>query len=139
MAKQRDLTDRVVAVVGATGGLGSALCTALRSRGATVITAGRSGGTDVTLDLRDCDAGSALVDHARTAHGRLDGVKCPVLWMQGTADRVYSVVNAEEEIGKFVNSADAKLSIVKGGQHFLSSTNPREVNSEAIDFINRWT
>ena len=61
-------------MVGATGGLGSALCTSLRSRGATVVTVGRSGDTDVTLDLRDCDAGSALVDHARTTHGRLDGV-----------------------------------------------------------------
>jgi cyclic-di-GMP-binding biofilm dispersal mediator protein len=74
MAKQRDLTDRAVAVVGATGGLGSAVCTALRGRGATVITVGRSGQTDVTLDLRDCDGGTALVDHARAAHGRLDGV-----------------------------------------------------------------
>ena len=81
-----------------------------------------------SINLRDRDG----------LHGRLDGVKCPVLWMQGTADRVYSVANAEDEIGKFVNSADAKLSIVEGGQHFLSSTNPREVNSEAIDFINRW-
>jgi pimeloyl-ACP methyl ester carboxylesterase len=81
-----------------------------------------------SINLRDRDG----------LHGRLDGVQCPVLWMQGTADRVYSVANAEEEIGKFVNSAEAKLSIVDGGQHFLSSTNPREVNAEAIDFINRW-
>jgi len=74
MAKQRDLTDRVVAVVGATGGLGSPLCDALRSRGATVITVGRSGRTDVTLDLRNCDAGTALTEFARSSHGRLDGV-----------------------------------------------------------------
>lgn len=74
MAKQRDLNDRVVAVIGATGGLGGPLCDALRSQGASVITVGRSGGTDVTLDLRDCDGGSALVQHATDAHGRLDGV-----------------------------------------------------------------
>lgn len=74
MPKQRDLTDRVVAVIGAMGGLGSPLCEALRSRGATVITVGRSGGTDVTLDLRDCDAGDVLVEHAMSTHGRLDGV-----------------------------------------------------------------
>src|SRR5918997_3268360 len=27
-------------------------------------------------------------------HSRLDSVRCPVLWMQGTADTVYSVTNA---------------------------------------------
>jgi pimeloyl-ACP methyl ester carboxylesterase len=81
-----------------------------------------------SINLRDRDG----------LHARLDGVKCPVLWMQGTADRVYSVANAEDEIGKFVNSADAKLTIVDGGQHFLSSTNPDDVNAAAIDFIKRW-
>ncbi len=82
-----------------------------------------------SINLRDRDG----------LHGRLDGVTCPVLWMQGTADRVYSVANAEQEIGMFVNSADAKLSVLEGGQHFLSSTNPREVNAAAIDFMSRWT
>jgi pimeloyl-ACP methyl ester carboxylesterase len=81
-----------------------------------------------SINLRDRDG----------LHGRLDGVTCPVLWMQGTADRVYSVANAEDEIGRFVRSADAQLTVVEDGQHFLSSTNPGAVNAAAIGFIDRW-
>lgn len=81
-----------------------------------------------TVNLRDRDG----------LHARLDSVRCPVLWMHGTADRVYSVANAEEEIKLFVNSADAELRVVEGGQHFLSATHPDEVNAAAVEFINRW-
>jgi len=80
-----------------------------------------------SINLRDRDG----------LHGRLDSVRCPVLWMQGTADRVYSVANAEETIGLFVNSADAQLRVVEGGQHFLSASNPDDVNTAAVEFINR--
>lgn len=69
----RTLTGKVVAVVG-TGGLGRALAGVLAERGATVVVAGRSGAVDVALDLRDADAGSALVEFARQRFGRLDGV-----------------------------------------------------------------
>ena len=31
---------------------------------------------------------------------------CPVLWMHGTADQVYSVRNAEDEISRFGNAAE---------------------------------
>ncbi|MDQ4117305.1 MAG: alpha/beta hydrolase, partial [Actinomycetota bacterium] len=48
-----------------------------------------------SINLRDRDG----------LHARLDGIRCPVLWMQGTADTVYSVPNAEEEIRLFTNSA----------------------------------
>lgn len=63
----------MVAVVGATGGLGREIVTDLRSRGATVIGAGRSG-PDVVVDIRDPDAGDAIVRAATAAYGRLDGV-----------------------------------------------------------------
>lgn len=82
----------------------------------------------IAINLRDRDG----------LHGRLDQVTCPVLWMQGSADRVYSARNAEEEIGLFINSADAQLKIVEDGQHFLSASHPAEVNAATIDFINRW-
>ena len=82
-----------------------------------------------SINLRDRDG----------LHGRLDSVRCPVLWMQGTADRVYSVSNAEEEIKLFVNSRDAELRVVDGGQHFLSATHPDEVNTATVEFIKRWT
>ncbi len=81
-----------------------------------------------TINLRDRDG----------LHGRLDSVRCPVLWMQGTADQVYSVPNAEDEIRRFVNAVDAELRVVEGGQHFLSASNPDEINTATVGFINRW-
>jgi pimeloyl-ACP methyl ester carboxylesterase len=82
-----------------------------------------------TINLRDRDG----------LHARLDSVRCPVLWMQGTADPVYSVANAEDEIKLFVNSPDAELRVVQGGRHFLSATHPDEVDTATIEFIDRWT
>ena len=81
-----------------------------------------------TINLRDRDG----------LHGRLDSVRCPVMWMQGTADQVYSVPNAEDEIRRFVNAADTELRVVEGGQHFLSASNPDDVNTATVEFINRW-
>jgi pimeloyl-ACP methyl ester carboxylesterase len=82
-----------------------------------------------SINLRDRDG----------LHGRLDSVRCPVLWLQGTADPVYSVANAEEEIRLFVHSADAALRVVEGGRHFMSATHPDDVNSAALEFISRWS
>jgi pimeloyl-ACP methyl ester carboxylesterase len=82
-----------------------------------------------TINLRDRDG----------LHGRLDSVRCPVLWLHGTDDRVYSVANAQDEIGRFVNAADAELRIVDGGQHFLSASDPDEVNSATLEFVQRWS
>ncbi len=81
-----------------------------------------------TINLRDRDG----------LHGRLDRVHCPVLWMHGTADPVYSVANAEDEIPLFVNSANAQLRVVEGGRHFLSASDPGEVNTATVEFVNRW-
>jgi pimeloyl-ACP methyl ester carboxylesterase len=91
--------------------------------------AGRRRLRGCTVNLRDRDG----------LHGRLDGVRCPVLWMHGTADRVYSVANAEDGIARFVNSTDAQLRVVEGGQHFLSASDPDEVNAAAVEFVQRWT
>lgn len=60
-------------VVGASGGLGSAISAELAARGAIVIGAGRSG-PDLVLDIRDSHAGDAIVRVALGTHGRLDGV-----------------------------------------------------------------
>jgi len=72
----RDLNGAVVAVVGATGGLGRELVVALVGRGATVVRCNRSGGpdSDLTIDIRDSQAGEVLVEYANATHGRLDGV-----------------------------------------------------------------
>jgi len=90
--------------------------------------AGRERLRTISINLRDRDG----------LHGRLDRVRCPVLWMQGTADTVYSVANAQDEIGLFVNSADAQLRVVEDGRHFLSATHPDEVDTATIEFIDRW-
>lgn len=82
-----------------------------------------------SVNLRDRDG----------LHGRLDAVRCPVLWLQGTADQVYSVPNAEDEIGRFVNAVDAELRIVDGGRHFLSASDPETVNAATVEFVDRWT
>ena len=84
MTAGRDLRGAVVAVVGATGGIGSAVVEALTARGAIVVATARpgtaldgavpAGGTALELDIRDPGAGDALVAAATAAHGRLDGV-----------------------------------------------------------------
>jgi pimeloyl-ACP methyl ester carboxylesterase len=81
-----------------------------------------------SINLRDRDG----------LHGRLDSVRCPVLWMHGTADPVYSVANAEDEIPLFVNSPAAELRVVEGGRHFLSASNPEDVDTATVEFIDRW-
>jgi pimeloyl-ACP methyl ester carboxylesterase len=90
--------------------------------------AGRQRLRTISVNLRDRDG----------LHGRLDKVRCPVLWLQGTADRVYSVRNAEDEIGRFVNSANAELRVIEEGQHFLSASDPEVVNTAIGESIRRW-
>jgi cyclic-di-GMP-binding biofilm dispersal mediator protein len=67
-----DLKDKVILVIGGSGGLGSALVEGLNQRGAQVLTAGRSG--EITLDIRDSEAGDRLVSIIAAGPGRLDGV-----------------------------------------------------------------
>jgi short-subunit dehydrogenase len=69
---ERSLQGAVVALVGGTGGLGSAIGASLERRGAVVVTASRSG--EVVIDLRDPEAGASLAAAALERHGRLDGV-----------------------------------------------------------------
>ncbi|EMC94989.1 hypothetical protein BAUCODRAFT_521236 [Baudoinia panamericana UAMH 10762] len=71
-------------------------------------------------------------------HSRLFDIRCPVLWLHGTADCVYSVKNAEEEIRLFENSPDAKLKVIEGGQHFLSFSHPKEVDNALIEFVGKY-
>ncbi|CAF9912000.1 MAG: hypothetical protein ALECFALPRED_007801 [Alectoria fallacina] len=71
-------------------------------------------------------------------HGRLSDVQCPVMWLHGTSDVVYSVANAEQEIQMFVNSPEARLVTIKNGQHFLSASHPEEVDNALIEFVGKW-
>ncbi|KAF2873067.1 Alpha/Beta hydrolase protein [Massariosphaeria phaeospora] len=80
------------------------------------------------INLRDRDG----------LHNRLWDVKCPVLWLHGTKDVVYSIANAQEEIKLFANSPDARLVTVQGGQHFLSFSHPNEVAENLIEFVGKY-
>ncbi|KAI9849023.1 MAG: hypothetical protein M1837_005914 [Sclerophora amabilis] len=89
---------------------------------------GRRRARMAAINLRDRDG----------LHGRLCDVKCPVMWLHGTSDAVYSVANAQQEIEMFTGSPSAELVIVEGGQHFLSASHPEEVDRALIDFVSKW-
>lgn len=77
------------------------------------------------INLRDRDG----------LHMRLRDVTCPVLWMQGTADHVYSVENAKFELELFTAAKSRELQVLEGGAHFLSATNPEEVDRAMVAFV----
>jgi cyclic-di-GMP-binding biofilm dispersal mediator protein len=80
----RSLSGAVVAVVGASGGLGAPIARRLADRGAHVLLAGPhaerlndlgiEGSSAIELDLRDPRAGDVLAAVALDRHGRLDGL-----------------------------------------------------------------
>lgn len=90
---------------------------------------GRKRARMCTINLRDRDG----------LYGRLSDVRCPVLWMQGTSDKVYAFANAEREIGLFVNSPGATLTKVEKGEHFLSFSHPKEVDAKAAEFVQKYS
>ncbi|KAL1633707.1 hypothetical protein SLS58_010971 [Diplodia intermedia] len=69
-----------------------------------------------------------------------EGVRCPVLWLQGDRDEVYSVRNAEEGIKAFGGEGDGKnkLVVVEGGAHFLSADSFGVVNGLIAEFVAKW-
>lgn len=81
---ERTLKDAIVAVVGASGSLGTLISHELADRGTKVLLVGRDedklrnvglmDATVVVADLTDAGAGDAVADAARETHGRLDGV-----------------------------------------------------------------
>lgn len=81
-----------------------------------------------TINLRDRDG----------LRGRVDQVECPILWLHGTEDVVYSVAHAEAETVLFPKSRSVEFKAIDGGHHFLSATNPREVNDYTLAFVERW-
>lgn len=89
---------------------------------------GRKRARMAAINLRDRDG----------LHGRLSDVRCPVLWLHGTADEVYSVANAKEEIAMFVNAKSKELRVVKDGVHFLSASHPDEVAEAVLEFVVKW-
>ncbi len=84
MPLRRPLSESVVVVTGASGGIGAATALALDAEGATVVLAARredalrevagrcAGAVVVPTDVTDPDAVRALADEARTRFGRID-------------------------------------------------------------------
>lgn len=79
------LAQSVVAVTGATGGIGEATCAALHAADARLVATGRDepalrrladtfGAETVAADLRDASHAEAVVDAALARYGRLDAV-----------------------------------------------------------------
>ncbi|ODM18835.1 hypothetical protein SI65_05452 [Aspergillus cristatus] len=90
---------------------------------------GRRRARMAAINLRDRDG----------LHPRLSDVRCPVWWLHGDKDVVYSLANAQREIAMFINSPDAKLIPIKGGAHFLSASHPKEVNEAILEFVAKYS
>ena len=90
---------------------------------------GRKRARMAAINLRDRDG----------LHGRLPDVLCPMLWLHGTNDAVYSVENAKREIPMFVNSPDAQVKVIEDRQHFLSFSHPKDVDNAVIEFVERYS
>ena len=71
-------------------------------------------------------------------HLRLQDVKCPVLWLQGTQDTVFGVELPKEEIKLFTGSPDARLEFIEGGSHYLNASKAQEVNGRVVDFVTKY-
>ncbi|KAJ5728185.1 hypothetical protein N7493_004515 [Penicillium malachiteum] len=82
-------------------------------------------------------AAIALVERG-PLHLRLPDIRCPVLWLHGEKDVVFSVAHVREEIKLFTNSPDAKLVIVDGGPHILNCTHPKVVNEAISKFVSKY-
>ena len=82
-----------------------------------------------SINLRDRDGIEA----------RIGDVTCPVLWLHGTSDQVYSVANAEDGIARFTGSPSAELQVVGGGQHFLTASDPAVANAATLAFVEKWS
>ncbi|KAL4889362.1 Alpha/Beta hydrolase protein [Aspergillus ambiguus] len=68
---------------------------------------------------------------------RLGDIQCPVYWLHGTEDSVYSTKVAEEQIQLFTRSRETKLVPIAGGAHYLNATNPGEVNEALLELVNK--
>ncbi|KAF5987024.1 microsomal epoxide hydrolase [Fusarium coicis] len=69
---------------------------------------------------------------------RLRDVKCPVYWLQGTADPVFGTTVPTEHIKLFTSSPEATLDFVEGGGHYLSATNPKEINEAILKMVDKY-
>ncbi|KAI1371192.1 putative alpha/beta hydrolase [Hypoxylon crocopeplum] len=66
---------------------------------------------------------------------RLGDIKCPIHWLQGTDDPVFSTVIAKEHFELFTTSKSARLDLLDGGAHFLNASHPKEVEAAILAMV----
>lgn len=69
---------------------------------------------------------------------RLGDITCPVYWLHGTDDVVYTPKFAAEEIELFTGSKDKKLEMVEGGTHYLNASSPKEVEKAMMEMAKKY-
>ena len=70
----QNLGGKIVLVTGAAGGIGSAICAAIRAAGATALASDLEGHADIALDVTAEDDWRRTHDDIAREHGRLDGL-----------------------------------------------------------------
>jgi len=104
-----DLTNKVVLVTGATGGIGGAIAKQMKSAGATVVVTGRNvdklnsefddSFIKIASDLSNDDAADKLINDTITKAGRIDilinnaGITADTLMMRMTDEQFDNVIN----------------------------------------------
>ncbi|KAI1648434.1 putative alpha/beta hydrolase [Daldinia loculata] len=63
---------------------------------------------------------------------RIGDIKCPVHWLHGSTDAIYTHVVAQEHSKGFTGSSDFQFNILEGGAHFLVATHPKEVEDAIL-------
>lgn len=69
---------------------------------------------------------------------RLQDVKAPVYWLQGTEDGPFGLTLPKEQISLFKNSVEAKFIEVQGGTHYLNASSPKEVEEAVLELVAKY-
>ncbi|KAJ2905227.1 putative alpha/beta hydrolase [Zalerion maritima] len=66
---------------------------------------------------------------------RVGDIKCPVYWLQGTADVPYASTVPVEQLKLFTSAKETKFTLVEGGAHYLNATSPKEVGEAMLEMV----
>ncbi|KFY13484.1 hypothetical protein V492_03244 [Pseudogymnoascus sp. VKM F-4246] len=69
---------------------------------------------------------------------RLRDIKCPVYWLHGPEDPVFSKTIPTEQIVLFTSSAEATLTLVEGAGHYLNATSPKETEEAILKMVGKY-